>query len=169
MSASSQDRDAPGDRDALTRFEPVEIGPKPFSFPPTEPRWTPVSAASLGISPYTQICHIRAKTAGQVRKAGTGWLCRAGVIATAAHVLAGADRCEIRWAASSQWHEINAFTIHPDFTSDRIGSDVALRGLWPSPRRLIRSARLPGNPGQSERWARKLACLSSVRARTALS
>jgi V8-like Glu-specific endopeptidase len=93
--------------------------------------------ASLNIKPFLQICDILALSAGQPINKGTGWLCAPGVIATAGHVLYGADSCKVRWSSSPQVHQTANIAIHPAFDPSRIASDVDL-------------AKIGGVPGPEE-------------------
>lgn len=106
-----------------------------YSYPIEGPRWSVVDAAQLSNEPYKQICRITAYFSGEIIKMGTGWLCKDGVIATAGHVLFGADECEIQWASSVNSTRVNTFELHPQFALQRVGSDVDLAKITgvPSP------------------------------------
>ena len=106
-----------------------------FAFPPGGPRWTPVPASALHVKPYLQICDILAVSGGQPINRGTGWLCAPGVIATAAHVVYGADSCRVRWSSSQQVHQTDFFAIHPSYLPGLRASHVDLAKITgvPSP------------------------------------
>lgn len=73
-------------------------GVKIQDYPGAHPRWKKVDAAELGRAPYNRICQVRGQNA-----AGSGWLTAAGRVVTAAHVVAGGQTAQVRFADSHHW------------------------------------------------------------------
>lgn len=96
----------------------------PFAFPPEGPRWTDVPADRLETAPYLQICEVVALAGDNVINRGTGWLSEPGIVATAAHVLYGADSCIVRWSGSQPSHRATSIELHPDYGPGRNSSEV---------------------------------------------
>jgi V8-like Glu-specific endopeptidase len=99
------------------------------------PVWTPVPQSQLGNDPFRNLCQIRTATTS-----GSGWLSADGHVYTAAHVVHPYDRCEVRFAASSNWIRSQSVRLHRDYGgSNWEGSPADLARI-----QLPAGANLPG-------------------------
>lgn len=124
------------------------LGVKIQDYPGGHPRWQKVDAAKLGHAPYNRICQVRGQSA-----AGSGWLTGAGKVVTAAHVVAGGQTADVRFADSQQWItasvEVTEGYLAPNGTQRRCsaqdlatlrlpaGSNVAIAPFAPVPGGLV--------------------------------
>lgn len=115
-------------RDARPEDPATDI-PRGWSYHPLGPRWTAVGSAELAAVPFARICQLIALEGRTIVSRGTGWLCAPGIIATAAHVLERADRCEVLWAGSAERHLTSSFALHPRYATERRGSEVDVARL----------------------------------------